>query len=113
MNYGREKRPILLANIHEINDVTESLGQAQSAIDLNLGSNAFTVEVAKKVLEAYMPNIEPDIYDNIVKEVEESTAQSKQDREYSNLLNHASMLQALGGDDEDDGQDEPKDRHLN
>ncbi|WP_127447757.1 hypothetical protein [Veillonella sp. 3310] len=96
-----------------INDVTESLGQAQSAIDLNLGSNAFTVEVAKKVLEAYMPNIEPDIYDNIVKEVEESTAQSKQDREYSNLLNHASMLQALGGDDEDDGQDEPKDRHLN
>lgn len=96
-----------------INDVTESLGQAQSAIDLNLGSNAFTVEVAKKVLEAYMPNIEPDIYDTIVKEVEESTAQAKQDSEYSNLLNHASMLQALGGDDEDDGQDDAKDRHLN
>ena len=48
-----------------------------------------------------------------MKEVEESTAQAKQDSEYSNLLNHASMLQALGGDDEDDGQDDAKDRHLN
>lgn len=82
-----------------INDVTESLGQAQSAIDLNLGSNAFTVEVAKKVLEAYMPNIMPDIYDTIVKEVEESTSQAKQDTQYSDLLNHDSMLQALSGDE--------------
>ena len=65
------------------------------------------------MLEAYMPNIEPDIYDTIVKEVEESTAQAKQDSEYSNLLNHASMLQALGGDDEDDGQDESENKHLN
>lgn len=94
-----------------INDITESLAQAQSAIDLNLGSNAFKVEVAKKVLDAYAPNIEASIYDTIISEVEESAEQATQDTAYSTLLTHAQMMNELSNnEDEDDGEDDRNNR---
>lgn len=54
----------------KISDVTESLTQAQQAIDLQLQSETFNVEVAKKLLASYMPNLEPDVYDVIIEELE-------------------------------------------
>lgn len=67
----------------KINDITESLVQAQQAMDLQLGSGAFKLEIAKKVLAAYLPNIEPDIYDEIVGEIEEGAKQEKIDTTYT------------------------------
>lgn len=89
-----------------INDVTESLGQAQTALDLNMGSNTFTVEVAKKVLESYMPNIEPETYDAIISEVESVTEQREQDTMYDTLLNQANMMNALQAGADRDGENQ-------
>ena len=65
----------------QINDVTESLSQAQQALDLGFRSDTFSAEVSKKVLEAYMPNIEPDTYDDIVSEIEEGFDEAERDRD--------------------------------
>ena len=65
----------------QINDVTESLSQAQQALDLGFRSDTFSAEVSKKVLEAYMPNIEPDTYDDIVNEIEEGFDEAERDRD--------------------------------
>lgn len=50
-------------------DVTEELAKAEVALGLRFG-NTFGVEVAKKVMAAYMPGIEPEAYDRIVREIE-------------------------------------------
>lgn len=56
----------------KINDIADSLSQAQQALDLGFNSDTFKGEVGKKVLEAYMPNLESDTYEAIVDEIEES-----------------------------------------
>lgn len=53
-----------------VDDVADCLAQAQQAIDLGVGSKTFKLEVAKKVLEAYMPNLPPETYDMIIRELE-------------------------------------------
>ena len=49
-------------------DVGEELANAQLAIDLNLGAQ-FNAEVARKVIEAYLPGLETDTYDLIIKSI--------------------------------------------
>lgn len=55
-----------------IGDVAESLANAQSALDLGFNSKTYKQEVAKNVLEAYMPNIDPETYDAIIEELEQA-----------------------------------------
>ena len=62
--------------------MTEGLQQSQLAFDLNLESKTYQVEVARKVLEAYMPNIEPATYDAIIEELERAAAVAEQARMY-------------------------------
>lgn len=62
--------------------MTEGLQQSQLALDLNLESKTYHVEVARKVLEAYMPNIEPATYDAIIGELERAAAVTEQARTY-------------------------------
>lgn len=64
----------------KINDISESLTQAQQALDLGFSSKTFNLEVAKKVISAYMANIEPDIYDAIVADIETSENELEQMR---------------------------------
>jgi hypothetical protein len=54
----------------KIADVAADLQEAQQAIDLGFDSKSFRVEVARKVLAAYLPNIEPDVYDAVISELE-------------------------------------------
>lgn len=68
----------------KINDVADCLADAQAALDLGFGSVTYKQEVLKKVLEAYLPNVEPDVYDKIVEEV----AKASED---------TAMHQAFGG----------------
>ena len=74
----------------KISDVTEGLAQAQAALDLGLASKTYQVEVARKVLEAYLPNLEPTAYDAIMRELEAAAAVTEQTQTY-------------GDDDETDG----------
>lgn len=67
-----------------IKDVAESLTQAQQATDLHLPSPTFNIEVGKKVLEAYMPNLEAKAYDQIIREISESSEKEQQDVAYTN-----------------------------
>lgn len=50
-------------------DVAEELVNAQAAIDMQLGTTIL-IEIAKRVLAAYLPSIEPDVFDAIIKEIE-------------------------------------------
>lgn len=68
----------------KINDITDSLAQSQAVLDLGLGSNTLKVETGKKVLDSYMPNIEPETFDEIVAEIEESVQRQEQDETYHN-----------------------------
>ena len=68
----------------KINDITDSLAQSQAVLDLGLGSNTLKVETGKKVLDSYLPNIEPDTFDDIVAEIEESVQRQEQDLTYHN-----------------------------
>jgi len=74
----------------KISDVTEGLAQAQAALDLGLDSKTYQVEVARKVLEASLPNLEPVAYDAIIRELEAAAAVIEQ-------------TQIYGDDDETDG----------
>lgn len=76
-----------------IDDVADCLAQAQQAFDLSITSKTFSLEVAKKVLEAYMPNIKPETYDAIIEELESAA----DDLEKS---------QAFGGELDDDETDD-------
>lgn len=66
----------------KISDVTEGLAQAQAALDLGFESKTYQVEVARKVLEAYLPNLEPAAYDAIIRELEAAAAVTEQTRAY-------------------------------
>ena len=68
----------------KINDITDSLAQSQAVLDLGLGSNTLKVETGKKVLDSYMPNIEPEMFDEIVAEIEKSVQRQEQDETYHN-----------------------------
>lgn len=68
----------------KINDITDSLAQSQAVLDLGLGSNTLKVETGKKVLDSYMPNIEPETFDEIIAEIEESVQRQEQDETYHN-----------------------------
>lgn len=70
-----------------IDDVAESLAQAQQAFDLGITSKTFSLEVAKKVLESYMPNIDSDIYDTIISELESAANDLEQSTAYGSELN--------------------------
>lgn len=54
----------------KISDVSEGLANAQQVRDLGFGSKTFMLELMKKVIDVYMPEIEPEIYDEIMKETE-------------------------------------------
>lgn len=71
----------------KINDITDSLAQSQAVLDLGLGSNTLKVETGKKVLDSYMPNIEPETFDEIVAEIEKSVQRQEQDETYHNNNN--------------------------
>lgn len=51
-------------------DIEQELKDAQAAIDLRLPSSTFMVEIAKKVLAAYMPDLDPEIAKKIIDEIE-------------------------------------------
>lgn len=68
----------------KINDVADSLGQAQQALDLGFTNQVFKVEVLKKVLASYLPNIEPDIFDDIINGTEQALNEETQDYIYKN-----------------------------
>lgn len=65
-----------------INDVADSLAEAQTALELGFDSPTYKREVLKKVLEAYMPNLESETYDAIIAEVEEAANQLIRDNVY-------------------------------
>ena len=50
-------------------DVADELDNAEKAVSLNFGST-FLAEVARKVLQAYLPGIEPETYDKIITDIE-------------------------------------------
>lgn len=66
----------------KINDVADVIAQSQSVLDLNLGSNTLKVETGKKVLDSYVPNLEPKEYDKIIDEIEEAVQRQEQDLAY-------------------------------
>lgn len=68
----------------KVNDVSESLTQAQQAKDLDFKSDTFDNEILKKVIDAYMPNLEIDTKDMIVKEAQEAADEVAQNKAYSN-----------------------------
>lgn len=67
----------------KVNDVSESLTQAQQAKDLEFKSDTFDSEILKKVIDAYMPNLEKETKDMIVKEAQEAADEAAQDKAYS------------------------------
>lgn len=78
----------------KINDITDALTDAAAALDLGFDSPTYKREVLKKVLAAYMPNVAPEIYDQMVEEVERA-------------LQDAAMGANYGDDDVGDDDDEP------
>lgn len=66
----------------KISDVSDGLANAQAAIDLGFDSIAYKQEVLKKVLAAYMPNLAPDVYDTILKEMKAAAERAAQDAAY-------------------------------
>lgn len=91
----------------KINDITDSLAQSQAVLDLGLGSNTLKVETGKKVLDSYMPNIEPKTFDDIIAEIEESVQRQEQDETYHN--NNDDEVEG-GAEDEDATRDKQGDR---
>jgi hypothetical protein len=67
----------------KVNDVTESLTQAQQAKDLEFESDTFDNEILKKVIDAYMPNLEKETKDAIVKEAQTAADTKAQDKTYN------------------------------
>lgn len=67
----------------KVNDVSESLTQAQQAKDLEFKSDTFDSEILKKVIDAYMPNLEKETKDMIVKEAQAAADELAQDKAYS------------------------------
>lgn len=66
----------------KINDVSDSLADAQAALDLGFDSISYKQEVLKKVLAAYLPNLKDEVYDNILKEMKAAAELAMQDAVY-------------------------------
>lgn len=66
----------------KINDIKDTLAEAQAALDLNIGGIMYKTEVGRKVLDGYMPNIDPEIHDKIIKEIAESGELEKEERAF-------------------------------
>lgn len=66
----------------KINDVVDSLSNAAAALELGFDSPTYKLEVLKKVLEAYMPNLPPETYDKMIEEVAAAIEEGKQNSAY-------------------------------
>lgn len=66
----------------KINDVIDAINSAQAALDLDFESPTYKLEVLKKVLAAYMPNIAPDIYDKMLAELEKALQDEQMNQQY-------------------------------
>ena len=86
----------------KVNDVTESLTQAQQAKDLEFESSTFDIEILKRVLDSYMPNLDKKVKDSIIGEAEKSAAEREQDKANSKL-----NLDNPLGDDDGEPNNEP------
>lgn len=86
----------------KVNDVTESLTQAQQAKDLEFESSTFDIEILKRVLDSYMPNLDKKVKDSIIGEAEKSAAEREQDKANSKL-----DLDNPLGDDDGEENNEP------
>lgn len=71
----------------KIADIAADLAEAQQALDLGFDSKSFRVEVARKVLTAYLPNIEPDVYDAVISEMEAAADAITRAEEFANESN--------------------------
>ena len=71
----------------KIADVAADLAEAQQAIDLGFDSKSVRIEVARKVLTAYLPNIEPDVYDAVISEMEAAADAITRAEEFANESN--------------------------
>ena len=49
-------------------DVADELTNAEMAVSLQLGST-FLQEVAKKIIDAYLPGLDPETHDKIMQEI--------------------------------------------
>lgn len=85
----------------KVNDVTESLTQAQQAKDLGFSSDTFTSEIARKVLDSYMPNIDIDVRDTIIDEIEKAAEEQAQNNAFDDVDVNNPLDNGLGGDDDD------------
>ena len=56
-----------------------TLAEAQAALDLNIGGIMYKTEVGRKVLDGYMPNIDPEIHDKIIAEFEQEEEQNAEE----------------------------------
>lgn len=83
----------------KISDVSACLTEAQQALDLGFNSTTYRLEVAKKVLASYMANIDPDVYDEIVSDLESSEAEMEQLKasQMQGLINAAKNVNNDGG----------------
>lgn len=68
-----------------IADITDELDDAQRMFDLSLKSATLTVETVKRLLSVYLPNIDDDTYDQIIREIEKAADDKVQDMEYGKL----------------------------
>lgn len=83
-------------NDFKISEVEQELANAEIAKGLNFGDE-FNMEVFKRVLTSYLPELKADDFDALVKTYEEHLEQEKLD--YSHAFGDNG-----GGDDGDDGQ---------
>lgn len=66
----------------KINDITDALADAAAALDLGFESATYKSEVLKKVLAAYMPNVAPEIYDQMLEEAEKALQDAAMGKNY-------------------------------
>lgn len=88
---------------YNISDVQTELANAEIAKGLAFG-DAFNVEVFKRVLTAYLPELEDDDFDRLVAEYEDEAQRQKEEAQQNPL--NLMMMQGEPKDDDDD--DEPK-----
>lgn len=62
----------------KINDVKDTLAEAQAALDLDIGGTIYKTEVGRKVLDGYMPNIDDDVREDIIEEFGEKTEKQEE-----------------------------------
>lgn len=65
-----------------IADLTDELENAQRLIDLNFKSGALVIETVKRILAVYFPNIQDEVYDQIIDEITKSSDEIIQEVTY-------------------------------